>query len=161
RIRAAGGDRYWISIRTRLDPRDSKQSRGIFVDITEQKFAEGEAALRREEIAQLKRVREREGRLITINAMSASIAHEISQPIGAMMASADAALLWLAKAPPELGNVRDSVERITIDGRRATEVVASVRNLFRRDVGGKEPIDVDDLVREILAIEQDELQRQG
>ncbi|HEX3703127.1 MAG TPA: ATP-binding protein, partial [Vicinamibacterales bacterium] len=163
RIRAADGDTHWISIRTRLDPggREPKQLRGIFVDITEQKDAEGEAALRREEVAQLKRVREREARLLTINAMSATIAHEISQPIGAMMASADAALLWLAKAPPELGNVRASVERIAIDGRRASEVVASVRNLFRRDGGGTEAIDVNDLVREILMIEEDELRRQG
>src|SRR5262249_41667962 len=127
----------------------------------EQKFAEGEAALRREEIAQLKRMREREGRVITMNVMSASIAHEISQPIGSMMAGAEAALLWLEKTPPELGNVRASVERIAIDGHRASEVIASVRNLFRRDGGGTEPIDVNDLVHQILAIEEDELARQG
>jgi len=163
RIRAPGGDRHWISIRTRLDPpgRQPKQSRGIFVDITEQKFAEGEAALRREEIAQLKRVREREGRLITMNAMSGSIAHEISQPIGAMMTGADAALAWLTKTPPEIGNARASVERIATDGRRASEVIASVRSLFGREGGGREMIDLNDLVREILALEQDELQREG
>ena len=163
RIRAAEGNTHWVSIRTRLDPaaRDPKQLRGIFVDITEQKVAEGEAALRREEVAQLKRVREREGRLLTINTMSATIAHEISQPIGAMMASADAALLWLAKAPAELGSARASVERIATDGRRASEVIASVRDLFRRDGGGTQAIDVNDLVREILTIEEDELRRQG
>ena len=163
RILAPDGNTHWISIRTRTDPggREPKQVRGIFVDITQQKVAEGEAALRREEIAQLKRVREREGRLITMNAMSASIAHEISQPIGAMMAGADAALVWLAKTPPALGHARDSVERIAVDGRRASEVIASVRNLFRRDRGRKERIDVTDLVAEILAIEHDEFRRHG
>ena len=103
--------------------------------------------------------REREERLMTIDAMSASIAHEISQPVGAMMASADAALLWLEKTPPDLGNVRASVSRIATDGRRASEVIASVRSLFRRDGGGTERIDVTDLVAEILAIERDELRR--
>lgn len=105
--------------------------------------------------------REREGRLMTMNAMSASIAHEISQPVSAMMASADAALLWLKKTPPELDNVRTSVEQIATDGRRASEVIASVRSLFRRGGGGTELVDVNGLVREILTIEHDELGRQG
>ena len=105
--------------------------------------------------------REREGRLVTINAMSASIAHEISQPVGAMMASADAALLWLDKTPLNLGSVRASIERIATDGRRASEVIASVRSLFRRDGGGAERIDVNEIVREILALEHAELQRHG
>jgi signal transduction histidine kinase len=102
---------------------------------------------------------EREGRVMTMNAMSASIAHEISQPIGAMMASADAALVWLAKTPPDIGNVRASVERIATDGRRAIDVIASVRSLFRREGAGAELIDVNDLVREILTIEHDALRR--
>lgn len=105
--------------------------------------------------------REREGRLMTMNAMSASIAHEISQPIAAMLASADAALLWLEKVPPDLGNVRNSVKRIAIDGHRASQVIDGVRSLFRRDDAGTEIIDVNDLVCEILAIEHDELTRRG
>jgi signal transduction histidine kinase len=160
----ADGKTHWIRIRTRVDPEEQpapRQLRGTFVDITEQKVAETDSALRREEIAQLKRLREREGRVVTINAMSASIAHEISQPIGAMMASADAALSWLAKTPAELPNVRTSVERIATEGRRASDVIASVRSLFRRDGGGGELVDVNSLVREVLTIEQDELQRRG
>lgn len=162
RILSTDGNIRWISIRTRAasEGPEPKQLRGVFVDINEQKVAEGEVALRREEVAQLKRVREHEGRLITMNAMSASIVHEISQPVGAMMAGAEAALLWLARAPPDLDNVRVSVERVAVDGRRAGEVIASVRKLFRRDGGGTETIDVDDIVREVLAIEQDECQRQ-
>jgi signal transduction histidine kinase len=98
---------------------------------------------------------------LTMNAMSASIAHEISQPVSAMMASADAALLWLAKLPPDLGNVRNSIKRIAIDGHRAGQVIAGVRSLFRRDAAATEIIDVNGLVCEILAIEHDELTRRG
>src|SRR5262249_42693513 len=155
RILAPGGETRWIGIRTRLhadERRSSKQLHGVFADITERKLAETEAALRRKEVAHL-------NRLMTMNAMSASIAHEISQPIGAMLASADAALLWLAKTPPELGNLRASIERIAKDGRRAGEVIASVRSVFRRDGAVTELIDVNGLIREILAIEREELQR--
>jgi signal transduction histidine kinase len=164
RIRAPDGTTRWIRIRTRhdRDRRDGvKQLRGIFVDISDQMTAEIEAALRRDEVAHLKRIREREGRLVTMNAMSASIAHEISQPIGAMIASTDAALVWLGKTPPELGNARTSLERIATDGRRASQVIASVRGLFRHDGGATERIDLTDLVAEILAIEHDELRRHG
>jgi PAS domain S-box-containing protein len=162
RILAPDGTNRWIRIRTRVDPDKRsapQQLRGIFADITDLKAAETEAVFRRDEVAHLKRIREREGRLMTMNAMSASIVHEISQPIGAMMASADAALVWLGKTPPELDSVRTSVERIADGGRRASDVVASVRNLFRRDGGVTELVDVNDLVAEILAIEHDELQR--
>jgi signal transduction histidine kinase len=162
RILAPDGTARWIRIRTRLDPGDRsapKQLRGLVADITDLKAAESEAALRRDEVAHLKRIREREGRLMTMNAMSASIAHEISQPIGAMMASADAALVWLDKTPPALDSVRTSVEHIAEDGRRASQVIASVRALFRRDGGGTELIDINGLIAEILAIEHDELQR--
>jgi signal transduction histidine kinase len=101
--------------------------------------------------------REREGRMMSMDAMSASIAHEMSQPIGAMMASADAALLWLAKTPPDVVNVRASIERIAADGRRAGELIASVRTLFRNSGAKEETVDVNALIREVLAIEHGEL----
>jgi PAS domain S-box-containing protein len=163
RVLSPDGKARWIRIRTRSRPETRGSSRrllGIFVDITEQKVAEAEAARQRQEIAHLTRVRDREGRVVTLNAMSASIAHEMSQPIGAMMASADAALLWLAKTPPDLRNVRASVERIASDGRRASDVIASMRSLLRRTGARLESIDVNDLIRDALAIEQGELQRQ-
>ena len=103
--------------------------------------------------------REREGRLMAMNAMSASIAHELRQPLAAMMANSDAALLWLAKAPPDLTKVRAAVERITNDSHRATEVVASIRALFQKESAEREFRDLNTLVQDVLAIEDEELQR--
>jgi signal transduction histidine kinase len=103
--------------------------------------------------------REREARLMAMNAMSASIAHELRQPLAAMMANSDAALLWLAKAPPDLAKVRAAVERITNDSHRANEVVASVRALFQKDSSEREYRDVNTLVQDVLAIEAEELRR--
>ena len=103
--------------------------------------------------------REREARLMGMNAMSASIAHELRQPLAAMMANSDAALLWLAKAPPDLTKARAAVERITNDSHRANEVVGSLRALFQKETPGREFRDVNGLVRDVLAIEGEELQR--
>ena len=103
--------------------------------------------------------REREARLMAINATSASIAHELRQPLAAMMASSDAALLWLAKAPPDLAKARAAVERVTSDSRRANEVVTSLRALFQKESPERELRDVNKLVQDVLAIEGEELQR--
>jgi signal transduction histidine kinase len=103
--------------------------------------------------------REREARLMAMNAISASIAHELRQPLAALMTNSDAALLWLAKTPPDLTRVRAAVERITDDGHRANEVVTSLRALFQRETPEREFRDVNKLVRDVLAIEGEELQR--
>jgi signal transduction histidine kinase len=105
--------------------------------------------------------RERQERMTVMNAMSASIAHELSQPLGAIIANADAAQLWLSKTPPDLAKARTSVERIESDGRRASDVIASVRALFQRNPVQKQLLDVNDLVREVLAIEHAELKGHG
>jgi signal transduction histidine kinase len=101
-------------------------------------------------------LRERESRVISMGVVSASIAHEMSQPVGAMMASAEAALLWLAKTPPNVANARTSIERIMIDGRRASELIESVRALFRKNNSKEELVDVNELIREVLTIEHEE-----
>src|SRR5262249_27007903 len=87
--------------------------------------------------------------------------HEISQPIGAIMAGADAAPLWLGKTPPQLGNVRASGGRIAIYGHPASEGIAHVRHPVRRDRGALEAGAGDDPPRPRLRVEADELQRQG
>ena len=105
--------------------------------------------------------REREAQLMTMNAISASIAHELSQPLGAMLANSEAALLWLARTPPELTKVRASVESVASDGQRASEVIASVRALFQKDTSEKELTDVNNLILEALEIERAQLQAHG
>ena len=96
---------------------------------------------------------------MAMNAMSASIAHELRQPLAAMTANSDAALLWLAKAPPDLAKARAAVERITNDSHRANEVVASLRALFQKESPERQLRDVNKLVQDVLAIEGEELQR--
>jgi signal transduction histidine kinase len=98
--------------------------------------------------------------LTTMGEMAASIAHEINQPLAAIVTSGNAGLRWLNRTTPELDETRASLQRIVRDGQRASQVIASVRALFKKDTQARTPVDVDDLLREALALVDGELQNQ-
>ena len=123
---------------------------GTTMDITERKRSE--EALRNAQ-ADLTRV----ARLTTIGELAASIAHEINQPIGAMVANGNACLLWLAKDPPELDEARQSVERIVRDGHRAAEIIKSVRALAGTSAPASAELDINATIREVLSLMRSEL----
>ena len=100
----------------------------------------------------MRRRHDREARQIAMDAMAASIAHEVKQPLGAMVMNANAALRLLMKAPPDLDEVRASLEDIVDDGHRASGVIGGVRSMFRKDAHGRLSLDVNDLVREVLTM---------
>jgi signal transduction histidine kinase len=94
-------------------------------------------------------------------AMTASIAHEIKQPLGAIVANANAGLRWLSRATPGLAEALECFGDIAADGHRANEVILSIRNMF---VGGEqpgEPLDANALIRETVAILRNELEAAG
>jgi len=95
--------------------------------------------------------REREGRLATMEALSAAIAHEVNQPLGSMVTNADAALRWLQKRRPDIEEARAALGRIVADGHRAGEVVQSIRSLFREDRREHGPLDVNVVIGDALA----------
>ena len=105
--------------------------------------------------------REREARLMTMDVMSAAIAHEVSQPLAGIALHTSAGLRWLARTPPDLQMVHESLDGAASGGRRASEVLASVRTLFRKDREEKLPLDVNELVLESVALVRDELQAAG
>ena len=123
---------------------------GTTMDITERK--RGEEALRNAQ-ADLTRV----ARLTTIGELAASIAHEINQPIGAMVASGNACLRWLAKDQPQLDEARRAVERIVRDGHRASEVIKSVRALAGTSAPVNAELDINAALREVLSLMRGEL----
>jgi len=90
--------------------------------------------------------------------MTASIAHEINQPIAAIVASANAGLRWLANAVPDLDEARAALKRISADGHRAGQVMKSVRSMFK-DKSAKVGTDVNELIGEVLALLQRDLQK--
>jgi C4-dicarboxylate-specific signal transduction histidine kinase len=105
--------------------------------------------------------RERSARLVTGDAVAATIAHEVRQPLTAMVTSADAGLRFLERSTPNLDKAKDALRAIVADGHRAGEMVRSIRENFRSDVGDRTEFDVDDLIREALDLCRGALQKHG
>jgi signal transduction histidine kinase len=100
-------------------------------------------------------------RVATAGELSASLANEINQPLAAMVANANAGLRFLARATPELDEARDTLKRIVRDGHRAGQVVGSVRDMFRKDGGETSPLDLNDVIADVIRPVRGELQAQG
>ena len=101
--------------------------------------------------------REREARLMTGDAVAATIAHEVRQPLTAMIAGAEAGFRFLDRSLPRVDKAKDTFARIVADGHRAGEVVGSVRAIFRTDPGTRTSLDVNELIRDALALERADL----
>jgi PAS domain S-box-containing protein len=126
--------------------------RGTGTDITARIRADhAEEALRKAQ-AELAHV----ARVTTLGEMTVSIAHEINQPLAAVVANAEACLRWLDRRTPDLDAARHSVEWIIDDGNRASEVIRRIRALASKTDIEKVPLDVNDVVREIIALVQRE-----
>jgi PAS domain S-box-containing protein len=125
---------------------------GTTWDITERKHAE--EALRNAQ-ADLTRVT----RLTTMGELLASIAHEINQPLAAIVTHADAGLRWLDRDKPDFDEVREALLYITKDGTRAGEVIRSLRALANKTEPQFAELNIDEAIQEVLALARGELQR--
>jgi PAS domain S-box-containing protein len=123
------------------------------IDITDRKRAE---AASRAALSELARV----ARLTTMGEMTASIAHEINQPLGAIVNDGSAGLRWLANVTPDLEEARACFKRIVNDGNRASQVIAGIRSMLKKGSDIKEPLDINELVREVLMFANGEIENQ-
>ena len=96
-------------------------------------------------------------RMATVGQLSASIAHEIRQPLAAVLANAEAALRWLARANVE--EVRESLKGIVSEGHRASDIITNLRAMFKHDVQEKTLVDINKLVSSVLALVVIDLQK--
>jgi PAS domain S-box-containing protein len=151
RMRCKDGSYRWLSWRSMAD-RSSVYAIGR--DITDIKQAQEQMHLLRSELAQT-------SRQTTIGAMTASIAHEIRQPLSGISTNAGAAARWLKAPKPDLAEVEAALDRIVRDAHRVDEVISSVRSMFGNKPGEKALIDVNSLISEALALTQSELDRQS
>jgi signal transduction histidine kinase len=111
-------------------------------------------ALQRAELARVMR-------LITLGELTASIAHEINQPLAGVVSSGNACLRWLAHQPPDLEKARLSVERLIKDGNRASEVILRVRALVKGAPTRKTWWNINETILEVIALTRSEAQRSG
>lgn len=104
---------------------------------------------------------ERLARIITLGELTASIAHEVAQPVAAMIADGNAALRWLANVPPELEEARRSLLRIVAGGQRAESVIQRIRSLVKKADSSKELVSVNDVIMEVVRLMRSRLQQAG
>jgi signal transduction histidine kinase len=109
--------------------------------------------------AVLRQRREREARLMTGDAVAASIAHEVRQPLTAMVTTADAGLRFLDRTAPNLDKAKEAFRRIVSDGHRAGGVIGSIRANFKTDVRDRVMFDLNELIEEAIALGRGDLQK--
>jgi C4-dicarboxylate-specific signal transduction histidine kinase len=138
-------------------PRQPAKLNSVLVsimDITERKQTEEELRKAQAELAHVTRV-------MTMGELAASIAHEVNQPIAAIVTNGNACLRWLTGNSPNLDEAREAARRIIRDGNRAGDVIGRIRTLLRKTGTEKELLDMNQLVREVVALAEGEVRRNG
>jgi C4-dicarboxylate-specific signal transduction histidine kinase len=120
-------------------------------EMTDRKRAEEALQRTKDELAHVSRV-------MSMGELTASIAHEVNQPLGAITTNADACLCWLAAVPSNVPEARHAVERIIHDAHRASEVISRIRALVKQGDLVNTPLRVDDIVRDVATLVHGELE---
>src|SRR5207244_7260898 len=125
---------------------------GAVQDITERRLADEALNKARSELAHVARVS-------SLGALTASIAHEVNQPLSGIITNASTCLRMLAADPPDVDGARETARRTIRDGNRASDVIARVRALFTKNELTTESVDLNEATREVIALSLSELQR--
>jgi len=127
----------------------------IFRDISERKRAEEERERLRQAQSDLSHI----NRVSTMGELTASLGHEIKQPISAAMTDAKTCLRWLDRDQPEVAKAREAASRLIKDVTRANEIIGRIGSLFKKHVPKRELIDVNELIREMIVLMRSEASR--
>jgi PAS domain S-box-containing protein len=128
---------------------------GVSMDVTESKQAEQEHERLRQELANLAHL----NRVSTMGELTASLAHEIKQPIGAAVTNADACVRLLDRDQPDLPEAREAAWEMAKDARRAAEIIDRVRSLYQKGSSQLETIEVNEVISEMVVMLQNEANR--
>jgi C4-dicarboxylate-specific signal transduction histidine kinase len=131
-----------------------KQGVAFVLDLSERKRAEEALRAVQMQLAHANRV-------ATMGQLTASIAHEVKQPIAATVGNAEAALSWLGHRPPDLDEVRDAVARIVKEGHRASEVIGRIRALVEKAPPLTDRLDINEAIREVIELTHGETVKNG
>ncbi len=155
RYRRKDGEVVWADVTSFVVPAtDSTPAfRGaVVVDISDRKRAEEALQQAEADLARLNRV-------MILGEMTASIAHEVNQPIAATVTNAHAGLRWLGAQPPDLEEARQAFGRVARDGSRAGEVIDRIRALVKKVPPRRDRLDINEAIREVIALTQTEVQQ--
>jgi two-component system sensor kinase FixL len=146
-----------ITVASRWSLQRDEQGRPVAIletnnDITERKQAEEGLRKAQAELAHVTRV-------LTMGELASSIAHEVNQPLAAVITNANACLRWLAVDPSNIDEARECVRRIIRDGNRASEVIARIRALAKKSSLDRTSLDINETIREVIALTNSEALR--
>jgi len=153
--RRKNGSTVWVRNSVSVVPGTERVPRFIMAlseDVTEQHEAKAALDKARSDLAQV-------ARISTLNALTASIAHELNQPLSGVITNASTCTRMLAADPPNVEGARETARRTIRDGNRASEVVTRLRALFTKKETATESVDLNDATREVIALSSGELER--
>lgn len=127
---------------------------GAVQDVTQRRLSDMALSKARSELARIARV-------TTLGAFTASIAHEINQPLSGIITNASTCLRMLGTDPPNVEGARETARRAIRDGHRVSDIITKLRALYGRKDAKPEPVDLNDAVREVIALSLSDLQRNG
>jgi PAS domain S-box-containing protein len=154
RILMSDGAIKYLHLRAhaRRDPEGRLEYIGAVQDVTERKLEEEALAKARQDLANATRI-------TSLGVLTASIAHEINQPLSGIVTNASTSLRMLSGDQPNIEGARETARRTIRDGNRASDVVCRLRTLFSKGEIAAVPLDLSEVAREVIALSQSELQR--
>jgi PAS domain S-box-containing protein len=164
RYRRKDGEIIWASVYCSHVPGTDMVSdfyQSIIVDITERKRAEAEARKSEQRYREVQMELAHANRVATMGQLTASIAHEVNQPITGTVTSAQAALRWLDRRPPDLEEVRQALARIVKDADRAADVIGRIRDLIRKAPPREDRLQINEAIREVIELTHGEAVKYG
>ncbi|MGA7263177.1 MAG: PAS domain S-box protein [Stellaceae bacterium] len=155
------GSRAPVLIGGTMFEEDRNQGVSFVLDLTERKRAEAEARESERRYREMQMELAHANRVATTGQLTASIAHEVNQPIAAAVTNAQAALRWLDARPPDLDEVRQALARIVRDAHRAGDVIGRVRDLIKKAPPRTNSVDMNEAVREVIELIRGEAVKNG
>jgi PAS domain S-box-containing protein len=152
-IRPDGSTRFHRGLGHPVDKEQrDREFIGMVVDVTERKLAEDALRDAQTELAHVTRV-------LALGELTASIAHEVNQPLAAIVTNGQASLRLLSRETPDLDGTREALEAMIKDGIRASEVIKRIRGLMKKSIPGKALLNINETIREVIALSVGELAR--
>ncbi len=155
------GSRVPVLIGSAIFKQAGNQGVAFLLDLTERKQAEAEALESDRRFHEVQMELAHANRVATMGQLTASIAHEVNQPITATITNAQAGLRWLDRQPPQLDEVREVLTRIAKDGLRASSIVGRLCDLFKKTAPKMERLDINGAVAEVIEFTRGEVVKNG
>jgi len=146
RVLLPDGTLRWIGARARCVPGDNRKGArliGVSIDITPRKLAEAEALRQRDELSHLSRA-------ALMGEMSASIAHELNQPLAGILSNAAAGQRFIDRGNVDQGEIHELLGDIIADGRRASDIIRGIRSMFKKEQVARRSVNLNEVVMDAV-----------